>query len=97
MERKRNSLSLEAFQIFIGIEGESIVYDFIAFAILQGNQGEKKKTTGLEFEDGYAFYIVSADWVLNCLMSKISTSVDVFAIPFSEFVVPYHKMFLSFL
>lgn len=39
MERKRNSLSLEAFQIFIEIEGESIVYDFIAFAILQGIGG----------------------------------------------------------
>lgn len=87
-------MSHEVFQIFIEIKGESIVYDFIAFAILQGNQ---EKNPDLEFEDGDAFYILSAEWVLNCSMSKISTPVDVFAFPFSEFVVSYHKIFLSFL
>lgn len=55
------------------------------------------KTPDLEFEGGDAFYIVSAGWVLNCSKSKISTSVDVSAFPFPEFVVSNHKIFLSFL
>lgn len=35
------SLPIEAFQIFIDTKGESFVYDFIAFAISQGNRGKK--------------------------------------------------------
>lgn len=74
-------MSFEAYEIFIQTKGESIVYDFIAFAVLLGNLDRKKK-----FEDGNAFSIIYGEGVLNCSMS-ISTSVDIFYFPSSEFVV----------
>lgn len=47
-----------------------------------------KKPLGLEFEDEGAFYTGSAEWIFNCLVSKMSPSADAF--PFSDFVVSYH-------